>query len=364
MALTSLLVCDDARAVQVLSRVLVELGISVETCVDPEAALNLLAAEQFDALVIDFKSESAATNLAVNARHTPDNHGTLIVALLENQNRAPELFEKGINFVLYKPISSERASASLQAARELMQRERRRHPRVAIHAPASMDYAGIENVPATILDLSEDGIAIQCERKLPPRCKVYFQFTLPQHTSKVRLSGQVMWQDSSGRVGIRFAEVPQMSRRSLGDWLRKNAPSQKLTYEDLPAVVSDYHRPKDSPYLGSGSTKAGSERRNRARLSCRLSADVSQLGSDAPQHCHVSDISSNGCYLDTTIPLPVTTEVEILIRNRDAKVRVYGVVRETHPACGMGILFIMTSPVERARVQDLVDSLVNQESVV
>jgi CheY-like chemotaxis protein len=364
MALTSLLVCDDARAVQVLSRILVELGISVETCADPKAALECLAAERFDTVVIDFKNESAATNLAVNARHTPENRGMLIVALVENQNRAPELFAKGINFILYKPISSERASASLQAARELMQRERRRYPRVAIHAPASMDYAGTENVPATILDLSEDGIAIQCEHKLPPRCKVYFQFTLPQHTSKVRLSGQVMWQDSSGRVGIRFAEVPQLSRRCLGEWLRKNAPSQKQTFEDAPAVAGTLSLSKNKSSGMAGSAKAGGERRNRARLSCRLSADVSQLGSDAPQRCHVSDISSNGCYLDTTIPLPVATEVEILIRNQDTKVRVYGVVRETHPACGMGILFVMTSPVERARVQDLVDSLVNQESLV
>lgn len=363
MALTSLLVCDDARAVQVLSRVLVELGISVETCPDPKGALDRLAAEQFDTVVVDFKHESAATDLAVNARHTPDNHGTLIVALLENQDRVPELFAKGINFVLYKPISSERASASLQAARELMQRERRRYPRVALHAPASMDYAGTENVPATILDLSEDGISIQCERKLPPRCKVYFQFTLPQHASKVRLSGQVMWQDSSGRVGIRFAEVPQLSRRTLGEWLRKNASSQKVSYEDSPAVAGDPPRSKNQSSRGAGSTKTSDERRNRARLSCRLSADVSQLGSDALQHCHVSDISSNGCYLDTTIPLPVATEVEILIRNQDVKVQVYGVVRETHPACGMGILFIMTSPVERARVQNLVDSLVNQESM-
>jgi hypothetical protein len=227
-----------------------------------------------------------------------------------------------------------------------------------------MDYAGTENVPATIVDLSEDGIAIQCERKLPPRCKVYFQFTLPQHTSKVRLSGQVMWQDSSGRVGIRFAEVPQLSRRSLGDWLRKNAPSQKQTYEDLPGPAGNINRSKDQSSGIGSSTKTAGERRNRARLSCRLSADVSQLGSDAPQRCHVSDISGNGCYLDTTIPLPVATEVEILIRNQDIKVKVYGVVRDTHPACGMGILFIMTSPVERARVQDLVDSLVNQESLV
>ena len=364
MALTSLLVCDDARAVQVLSRVLVELGIAVENCTDPKSALKRLAAERFDAIVIDFKNESVAIETAVNARHTPDNHDSLIVGLVENQNRAPELFARGINFILYKPISSERASASLQAARELMQRERRRHARVAIHAPASMDYAGAENVPATILDLSEDGIAIQCERKLPPRCKVYFQFTLPQHASKVRLSGQVMWQDSSGRVGIRFAEVPQLSRRSLAEWLRKNTPSQKLSYEDLPAGGGNSPRLKHQASFAAGSTKPGGERRDRARLSCRLSADVSELGSDALQHCHISDISSNGCYLDTTIPLPVATEVEILIRNQDAKLRVYGVVRETHPACGMGILFIMTSPVERARVQDLVDSLVNQGSLV
>jgi CheY-like chemotaxis protein len=362
MALTSLLVCDDARAVQVLSRVLADLGISVETCADPKTALDRLAAERFDTIVIDFRNESSAAGLVVNARHTPDNHDTLIVALVENQNGAPELFARGVNFILYKPVSSERASASLQAARELMRRERRRHARIPIHAPASMDYAGTENVPATILDLSEDGIAIQCERKLPPRCKVYFQFTLPQHTSKVRLSGQVMWQDSSGRVGIRFAEVPQMSRRSLAEWLRKNAPSQKLSYEDLPAVAGSSQR-SDQSSTPAGSTKSH-ERRNRARLSCRLSADVSQVGTDAPQRCQVSDISSNGCYLDTTIPLPVATEVEILIRNQDVKVRVYGVVRETHPACGMGVLFIMTSPVERARVQNLVDSLVNQESMV
>src|SRR3954454_2970081 len=104
MALTSLLVCDDARAVQVLSRVLADLGISVETCADPKTALNRLAAERFDTIVIDFRNESSAAGLVVNARHTPDNHDTLIVALVENQNGAPELFARGVNFILYKPV--------------------------------------------------------------------------------------------------------------------------------------------------------------------------------------------------------------------------------------------------------------------
>ena len=77
-----------------------------------------------------------------------------------------------------------------------------------------------ENVAATLLDLSEDGLAIQSERRLPPRCKVYFQFNLPGDKSSVRLSGDVVWQDSSGRVGIRFVDVPQTSRRTMNEWIK------------------------------------------------------------------------------------------------------------------------------------------------
>jgi len=80
------------------------------------------------------------------------------------------------------------------------------------------------------LDLSEDGLAIQSERRLPPRCKVYFQFNLPGDKSSVRLSGDVVWQDSSGRVGIRFVDVPQTSRRTLNEWI-KGSLAQLATAE-------------------------------------------------------------------------------------------------------------------------------------
>lgn len=362
MSLSSLLVCADDSAVQVLSRVLVNLEISVEPCGKPGTALQRLATEQFDALILDCVDEAAAVKLAVEARRTPDNHNTLIIALVNSQNNVRELFEQGINFVLYKPVSEERASASLQAARNLMRRERRRYPRIPVHAAATMEYAGSESVPATILDLSEDGIAIQCQRRLPPRCKVYFQFRLPGHPSTVRFSGLSMWQDSSGRVGIRFVDVPQFSRKALGDWLSNNAIAFKKAESDVARV----HSVPKAVVVQDSEKKApssGSERRGGERRACRLSADVFVLGTNAPQHCHVSDISTGGCYVDTTTPLPLKTEVAVVIRTDSMKVRAEGIVRETHPACGMGILFVLHTAAERAQVQKLVDSLA-EESIV
>jgi len=365
MALTSLLVCDDTRTLEVLSRVLLDLEVSVEQCSDFDAALSRLTTEPFDAIVLDCKHEASAMELAVNARHSPSNQGTLIVALVDSENKVRELFAKGINFVLYKPVSLERAGASLRAAHELMRRERRRYQRIPLHASAFMDYAGTENVPATILDLSQDGIAIQCERRLPPRCKVYFQFTLPGHPSKVRLSGQAMWQDSTGRVGMRFVDVPQSSRRALGDWLQNHPVTHNDKYNEGGPGAPNISQTPALPPAGSGSvSQITAERRVRSRHDCRLSADVFVAGGPVPQRCCLSDISLGGCYVDTTEPLPVMTEIEIMVRTLNMKVRVSGVVREMHPAFGMGVSFTLTTQAERAQLQRLVDSQAAEQSVL
>ena len=50
MALTSLLVCPDAQAVQVLSRILQDMDIAVESCGDLRMAQARLDDQHFDAL--------------------------------------------------------------------------------------------------------------------------------------------------------------------------------------------------------------------------------------------------------------------------------------------------------------------------
>src|SRR5208283_541935 len=69
---------------------------------------------------------------------------------------------------------------------------------------------------------SDGGTSIQTDKSLPHACKVYFEFALPGQQQLVRLSGEVAWQDASGRTGIRFLDVPQTSRRLMQAWLQQN----------------------------------------------------------------------------------------------------------------------------------------------
>lgn len=346
MALTSLVVCADTSAVPVLSRILSDLGIQVEQSNDSSAALARLNAQAFDAVLIDCQDESAALELMKHARKQPANQTALLIALVDSGNDVREVFARGANFVLYKPISQERATHSLRVARGLMRRERRRGQRVALHSDASIAYANIEDAPATLLDLSEEGIAIQSQRPLPPKCKVYFQFSLPGRVTDIRLSGEVMWQDSTGRVGIRFADVPQSSRKALTDWLRVNS-------SQLPAQPAQ-PRLADAPGGLGLLSVSSSDRRNRSRRACRLSADVYRQGSGVPARCLLSDISTGGCYVETTAPFPAGTAVEILVRTNEMKLRLKGGVQATHPGFGMGVSFSVQTVEEREQVQKLI----------
>ena len=112
------------------------------------------------------------------------------------------MFALGVNFVLYKPVSHERALSTLRAAQAVLSRDKRHKPRASVHTHATIDYAGVEQARATVVDLSEDGIAAHFGERLPPTCKVYFQFQLPGQTATVR-SSRARW---SGRIGTAVRE--------------------------------------------------------------------------------------------------------------------------------------------------------------
>jgi len=147
--------------------------------------------------------------------------------MVDTRNETRELFDRGVNFVMYKPISAERAAESLQAAWSLLPARAAQERTNSCFNPGFHYLRYTEDAPAPLLNLSEDGIAIHSESKMPPPCRVYFQFTLPGQPAVVRLAAEVIWQDWRGRVGLHFAHVPQTSRRLLDEWLRKN-PNRSL----------------------------------------------------------------------------------------------------------------------------------------
>lgn len=356
MAITALVVSADLKAVDVLRRILKDLGIGVEHCEDHAAAVTKLALASFDAVVLDCQDQHSASATLAATRKSPHNKTTMVIALVDAETNVRGIFTEGANFVLYKPISTDRAKNSLRAARAMMRRERRRHSRQPIHAQVSIDCATIENAPATLVDLSEEGTAIQCDRRLPPSCKVYFQFNLPGHVTTVRLSGEVVWQDSTGRVGVRFAGVPQASRRVLSDWLKNETSRSQQASEVVTVELA-------SAPAGLGLLSASAaDRRIQSRHACRLSADVYRAGVNVPHRCSLSDISTGGCYVESPSPFATETSVEIVVRTPEMKVVVRGVVQAAHPGYGMGVRFNLKTSNERDNVQTLIALVAESES--
>jgi CheY-like chemotaxis protein len=357
MALTSLLVCSDAQAVQVLKTILQDMGFEVECCGDLRMARARLEDGHYDAVLVDCQNEPAAIELMAQARNSPTGKTTGVIAMVSGGNDVRAILAKGANFLLYKPISCERAEHSMRAASGLMRSERRVRPRIPVQADTSVAYADKENVPAALVDLSEDGIAIRSEGNLPPYCKVYFQFSPPGSTSLIRLSGEVMWQDPSGRVGIRFAQVPQTSRRVLNDWLQANpvATTETILPESQAPSTGDDASLQLSAGLGLLSVSAG-DRRNRSRSACCLGAEVFRADSRAATRCTLIDISPGGCYIESAETFPVGTVLQIGVRTEDLKLHIYGKVLSTHPGFGMGVAFDLRTDEHRMQVQQLIAS--------
>ncbi|MGH9544828.1 MAG: PilZ domain-containing protein [Terriglobales bacterium] len=364
MALTSLVVCADLKAVQVLSQILRELNIEAEHCGDLGTAAARLAAQHFDAVVVDCQDQMPAIELICRVRKLPINRSTLIIGLVDGREQVRDIFGQGANFIVYKPVSAERAASSLRAARGLMAREKRVKLRIALHTPASITYANAENVAATLLDLSEDGLAIQSERRLPPRCKVYFQFNLPGDRSSVRLSGDVVWQDSSGRVGIRFVDVPQTSRRTMNEWIKSSLSRLAKAEQDAPRIQQQ-PQAEAAPirFAGLGLSASSSNRREQGRRACHLSADVFRVGEGIPNRCTLSDVSTGGCYVETPSPFPSHTVLDIVVRTRDIKLRVRGTVQVVHPGFGMGVQFSLNTADEREQVKHLIAAQAAEDSL-
>lgn len=382
MTLSALLVCTDEAATGVLRRVLEELSIRVEACSDFSRATMRLAQDRFDVVILESESGSEIISLLRNTRVARLNDGTLAVVVASSQEANREMFSLGVNFVLYKPVAYERALSSLRAARAVMRKEKRKNARASVHAHAVVDYADVQQEKATLVNLAQDGMSVRFGRKLPPAGRIYFQFQLPGQSMSVRLSGQVIWQDWSGRAGVAFVDVPKTSRRLMQEFLQANLPGSsegENGERQLPEVTVDMEDPMHAVMTAAEQTHGGHKvkretqavgesahpaqldadnRRSQERYSCRLGAEVYRTGTSVPNHCCLIDLSAGGCYLEVPLPFPSGSSVEIVVRTHEMKLRLRGVVQASHPGYGMGVAFELKTKEERDNVKKLTEFVV------
>lgn len=300
MNLQSLVVCSDDRTVRLLRSVLGELEIEVEHCPDPAQASKKLAQQRFEAVIIDCKDRQDFS-LLQGIRSGDRNRRSMTVAIIDARSDLHATFESGANFVVYKPISSEKAKSSFRAARALMQRERRRSVRLHVNIPAYFRFENGDGEQATISGLSEGGLSGRFATNKKKSGTIGLCFALPETTTVIEATGMIAWQDSRYRAGIQFATIPDASRRSLKEWL-----------------------------------DAQSGEKREPPIACKLAA-----------------LTARGCFLQTQSAFPVQTNLEVLLRVADCSVRAKGKVGFMDPELGMGVEFAGHNQEQAHRIDEL-----------
>jgi DNA-binding response OmpR family regulator len=308
MNLLALLVSTDDSASGILGRVLPASGIAVERFSDLETAIDRLRHQRFDAIIVDFEDPKAAAAVLEESRTLNSGTATVTVALVAEPARVRDILSGGAHFVLYKPLTDDKASAGLRALAALLNRERRRSHRVPVQAAVDLVFAEARKAEGILLDLSETGMEILTAEPQTPGGLLSFRFHLPDGSLDLQAHGRVAWANPNGQTGVHFLDLDEPAKVRLHEWVHTAAGSTEPAEEPIP-------------------------------------------------YCKLTDLSLGGCYLETDSPFPEHALVDLCLRTEELAVHTEGMVLVTHPGHGMGVEFPSRTAEQRARVGNLISFL-------
>ncbi|MGO9125644.1 MAG: PilZ domain-containing protein [Terriglobales bacterium] len=216
MTLSSLLVSRDWSEVSVLECILGGLHIAVDVEPEPERARAKLARTKVDALIVDCDLAGTADFL----NELNDGLNTVPLVIISSANGRNRAKESDATFVFEKPISVEQAVHTLSAARNMILDGRLRYHRHTLGLPVYVQLGPRKRVKASLLNLSQGGVAVRPCRPTPITGAVRVDFELPGAKAGFKIQGEVVW-DKQGNTGIRFAEMSRSMSRDLQLWLAR-----------------------------------------------------------------------------------------------------------------------------------------------
>ena len=79
-------------------------------------------------------------------------------------------------------------------------------------------------------------------------------------------------------------------------------------------------------------------------------------GSDVPMRLQTTDISRNGCYIETRMPCSVGTKIEAKFWLGETRIQVRGRIVTSHPQYGNGIMFLSFDGDGEPRLREFLES--------
>jgi PilZ domain len=94
-----------------------------------------------------------------------------------------------------------------------------------------------------------------------------------------------------------------------------------------------------SQYKKSSTEERGTERRMGNRHMFTAAAEVVELASGARFSSRTTDVGPGGCFIDTTVPFPVGSKLQLTLQRGDTAFQSLGTVVYSQNGLGMGVAF-------------------------
>lgn len=310
MMLQALLVSKDDQTAETLIQVLAQLDVAVVRSSAADAAVARLSEASFDQVIVDFEDPETASHMLESCRRLAGGSRNLpvTVALLADARQIRAILGSGAHFVLTKPVSAERALATLSAATAILKRERRQAPRVAVQVPVTIRGDQDSSIEGILLDVSAGGMDVLAAKPVASSSLTLVFFELPDGL-RVEANAEVAWTTPAGQVGLRFLDMDSKMREQLGEWLKSH---------------SNNGRPEEPLAI---------------------------------RQCKLTDLSLGGCYVETESPFPQSSAVDLCLKAADMEIHAEGLVRVMHPSQGMGIEFPARTEEQRKNVAGFIECL-------
>jgi protein TonB len=141
MALRCFLFSSDEGTSDVIRRVLTGLGVEGESCSQATTAVEKLAQELFQLVIIDWDQQPEAGMLLSAARERKAVERPLILAIVSDDASAPKALQAGVNSTLRKPLISNQVTDTLKTARDLLRSRQESVAPAALAAAAAASSA-------------------------------------------------------------------------------------------------------------------------------------------------------------------------------------------------------------------------------
>lgn len=225
LEMRTLLLCADVQFLGITRSVLQQLQVTPRIVNTSAAALAMVQAHAFDAIIVDWREIDNLSEFLCAVRRSKLNPDCVLVAIVRDLLDLKQAFAAGVHFLIHKPASAVQIERCLRAAYCATVARRRRQHREPVKISASIHTRTHPLFEATIVNLSEGGIGIEINPKvflsgvLPSVGEeIDVRFALPGTGEILDANGKVVW-STVWTFGVRFSYIPDAQRTALEQWL-------------------------------------------------------------------------------------------------------------------------------------------------